>query len=150
MTRTKGHNLGIINMPHDRCHLRSLTENNGSIHWLETRRGDAKTIWLQRRQLGMRLGKWAALFLTCVLIPSFSQNAISQAPASWSPISKEELELKDNSLEPGAAAMVLYREVQTDNKKSSETHFTRIKVFSDLGKKYADVEVPYLENQTEV
>jgi hypothetical protein len=34
-------------MLHDRCHLRSLTENNGRIYWLETRRGDAKKIWLQ-------------------------------------------------------------------------------------------------------
>src|SRR5215472_14599395 len=134
----------------DRRHLRSLTENNGSIDWLETRRGDAKKIWLQRRQLGMRLVKWAALFLTCVLIPSFSQNAISQAPASWSPISKEELELKDNSLEPGEAAMVLYREVQTDNSKSLETRYTRIKIFNERGKKYADVEIPYFENRSEV
>src|SRR5215469_7486865 len=98
----------------------------------------------------MRLGQCTVLFLTVVVIASFPHRVVSQASALWPPISKEELELKDNSLEPGKPAMILYREVQTDNKKSSETHFTRIKVFNDLGKKYADVEVPYLENQTEV
>jgi len=78
------------------------------------------------------------------------QRVTSQAPASWSPISKEELELKDNSLEPGAPAMVLFKEVQTDNNKSLDTHCTRIKVFNERGKKYADVAIPYLENRAEV
>jgi hypothetical protein len=98
----------------------------------------------------MSLGQRFVLFLAYLLILSFPQRLISQAPASWSPISKEELELTDNSLEPGAPAMVLYREVQTDNNKSLDTHYTRIKIFNERGKKYADVEIPYLENRTEV
>src|SRR6516225_193787 len=97
-----------------------------------------------------RAGQCFVLFLAFLLILSCPQRAISQAPASWSPISKEELELKDNSLEPGAPAMVLYKEVQTDNNKSLDTHYTRIKVFNERGKKYADVAIPYLENRAEV
>lgn len=98
----------------------------------------------------MSLRQCSVLFLAYVVILSFSQRLFSQASASWSPISKEELELKDNSLEPGAPAMVLYREVQTDNNKSLETRYTRIKIFNERGKKYADVEIPYFENRTEV
>src|SRR5215467_1838630 len=102
------------------------------------------------RSLSVGLGRCSVLCLTYILVLSLPQKVTSQAPASWSPISKEELELKDNSLEPGAPAMVLYREVQTDNNKSLDTHYTRIKIFNERGKKYADVEIPYLENRTEV
>jgi hypothetical protein len=60
------------------------------------------------------------------------------------------MELKDNPLRPGEPAMILYREIQTDSAKSLETHFTRIKIFKQAGKKYADVEIPYFEKEIEV
>jgi transglutaminase-like putative cysteine protease len=96
-----------------------------------------------------RLRYCAACFAGVVIVWCV-QGAACQAPPSWPPISKEELELKDNSLDPGEAAMVLYHEVQTDGTKSLETHYTRIKIFKAEGKKYADVEIPYVENRVEV
>src|ERR1700760_1046103 len=75
----------------------------------------------------------------------FSFAALSQTAPAWPPVSREELELKDNPLSPGETAMILYRELQTDSAKSLETHFTRIKIFKEDGKKYADIEIPYLE-----
>jgi len=107
-------------------------------------------MWLPRKISGTAARQCCVLFLACALILCFPQRAISQVAASWAPISKEELELKDNSLEPGEAAMVLHREVQTDNNKSLETHYIRIKIFNEHGKKYADVEIPYFENRNEV
>jgi Domain of Unknown Function with PDB structure (DUF3857)/Transglutaminase-like superfamily len=80
----------------------------------------------------------------------FSLADIAQTAAAWPPVSKEELELKDNPLSPGEPAMILYREIQTDSAKSLETHFTRIKIFKEDGKKYADIEIPYLEKELEV
>jgi len=85
---------------------------------------------------------WAPLLLSV-------QKAVSQVP-SWSPISKEELDLKDNPLAPGEAAMILHWEVQTDSAKSLETSYIRIKIFKEEGKKYADVEIPYVEDRVEV
>lgn len=68
------------------------------------------------------------------------------APASaqdFAPISAEELQLKDNPLRPGDSAMVLAREMHTDDTKSTETHYVRLKVFNEKGRSYADVTIPY-------
>src|SRR5512142_837773 len=65
------------------------------------------------------------------------------AKDDWLPITKEDLALKDNPAQPGAPAMILHREVFTDNVNDFETNYTRIKIFTEEGKKYADVEMPY-------
>lgn len=92
------------------------------------------------------------LFAVCALACFVSSKAAAQAvpAATWPPISKEDLELKDNPAHPGDVAMILYREVLTDNARNFETHFTRIKILTDRGKKYGDVEIPYLEDKVEV
>ena len=74
-------------------------------------------------------------------------RAKSQQPGAeeWPPISKEEWALNDDPTNPGASALILYREVTTDDMKSVETRSYRIKILTDEGKKYADVEIPYLE-----
>jgi len=96
-------------------------------------------------------------WLRHVLILSFtfggvfsSLTSTAQTASAWPPVSQEELELKDNPLRPGEPAMILYREIQTDSAKSLETHFTRIKIFKEVGKKYADVEIPYFEKELQV
>jgi hypothetical protein len=75
---------------------------------------------------------------------------IAQTAPAWPPVSPEELELKDNPLRPGEPAIILYRDIETDSAKSLETHFTRTKIFKEAGKKYADIEIPYLEKELEV
>ena len=73
----------------------------------------------------------------------------AQAPA-WSPIPPDELALKDDSHNPGSPAIILEYEVHTDNTKSSETVYKRIKIFREEGKKFADVEIPYIEKSARV
>jgi transglutaminase-like putative cysteine protease len=88
---------------------------------------------------------WGALLvLLCFVLPV---HAKSQQPESeeWPPISKEEWALNDDPTNPGAGALILYREVAVDDVKSVETDSYRIKILTDEGKKYADVEIPYLE-----
>jgi hypothetical protein len=68
-----------------------------------------------------------------------------RAAADWPPIAPEELALKDNPAEPGAPAMILYREEIVNNKDFHDfysEHYYRIKIFTDAGKHYADVEIP--------
>lgn len=65
---------------------------------------------------------------------------------AWLPITPEELAMKDNPLSPGSAAMILYREMTTNDPESYETHYYRIKVFTEAGRKHADVEIAYLKN----
>jgi hypothetical protein len=54
----------------------------------------------------------------------------SPAADEWLPVPPEDLTMKDNLKQPGADAMVLYREVRVDAKQSSVNNYLRIKVFS--------------------
>jgi transglutaminase-like putative cysteine protease len=74
----------------------------------------------------------------------------AQAAAPWPPVPPEELALKDNAFEPGSPAMILEYEVQTDNTRSTETIYKRIKIFREEGRKFADVEIRYVEKFTKV
>ena len=58
--------------------------------------------------------------------------------------------MTDNVKQPGALAMILCFAVETDNTKSTETRSMRIKIFKEEGKKYANVEIPYVEKFSEV
>jgi hypothetical protein len=68
----------------------------------------------------------------------------------WPPITPEELAMKDDPTNPGASAILLYREERADDEKRYEINYYRIKVLTDEGKKYADVQIPYLEGAVEV
>ena len=68
------------------------------------------------------------------------------AKDEWLPVSKEDLALKDNPAQPGAAAMILHREVFTDNAYYWESNYTRIKIFTDEGKLRSFVNV-YLNDE---
>jgi len=64
----------------------------------------------------------------------------------WLPITPEELALKDNPARPGAPAMILYRELTSDDSDRFLTSYYRIKIFTDAGRdEWADVEILYLD-----
>jgi hypothetical protein len=73
-----------------------------------------------------------------------------QAAADWPPISQEELAMKENPAEPGAKAMILYHEDIVNGNNFSEAIYSRMKIFSDEGKKFADVEVPFAKGFEEI
>jgi hypothetical protein len=64
--------------------------------------------------------------------------------ADWLPPSPEELHMTSEPKAPGAAAVYLYRQVDRDDTSPEEIVYARIKVLTDEGRKYADVEIPYL------
>jgi hypothetical protein len=68
----------------------------------------------------------------------------SQALISFAPVTAEELALKDTPLKDGSAAILLNREMHFDDQKHFETVYYRIKILKDEGKKYADVQLPYV------
>jgi hypothetical protein len=70
--------------------------------------------------------------------------------ADWPAISKEELAMADDPANPGASAILLYREVTTDDVKGFGTEYRRIKILNDDGKKYADIEIPYVEGAFQI
>jgi hypothetical protein len=91
-----------------------------------------------QRQRFFSLRFFAAGFLLLLFLPS---GAV--AGEAWPPIPPEELTLKDASWDPGAHAVILYRDWFIDQRDSSYTVHYRIKVLTEEGKKYADIEIPY-------
>jgi hypothetical protein len=69
----------------------------------------------------------------------------------WQPISPEDLALKDNPKQPGADAMILYRELVDDASKASGNgdtveEYVRIKVFTQEGTKHGHVEIEFVKD----
>src|SRR5215471_9553641 len=80
----------------------------------------------------------------------FIPRVLSQVESSWQPVPKEDLALADNPANPGSSAMILERQVYADDEKRVQTEHIRIKIFTESGKSYGDIEVPYLERSTSV
>lgn len=94
-----------------------------------------------RRSSGIRCRRCvaAALFLLAVLLP----GAPAFADQFMTP-TKEELSMTSLPGYPGASAVVLYREEVTRDDRHSVEHYDRIKILTDEGKKYANVELHYV------
>lgn len=63
--------------------------------------------------------------------------------ADWPPISPEDLSMTALKEQPGAPAVVLLREETEDDLNNAHSVYMRIKVLTEAGRKYADVEIPY-------
>jgi transglutaminase-like putative cysteine protease len=88
-----------------------------------------------------------------LLLPAIGLLVPAQAKDEkhvWPPITPEELALKSDPTNPGAAAIILNREEDTDDENGLDTRYYRIKVFNDEGKKYADVEIPFVKGFSKV
>jgi hypothetical protein len=80
------------------------------------------------------------LFLSSVAALTRAESTIK---VEWQPISEQDLALKDNPAAPGADAMILYREVVIDQLEHSMTEYVRIKIFTEKGRDWGDVQIPY-------
>ncbi len=74
----------------------------------------------------------------------------ARAMADWPGVSPEELKMKENPSEPGAQAMILYREEIVNSAKSTDDLYYRIKIFTDEGKKYGDIEIPFFKGAEDI
>jgi hypothetical protein len=75
-----------------------------------------------------------------------------RAGEGFPPISPQELKLTSEPLAPGAPAIILYRQVDRDDnsRTSHEDDYTRIKILTEEGRKYADVEIPFIKGENDV
>lgn len=66
----------------------------------------------------------------------------------WRPISPEELKMSSEPLAPGAPAIILWRQVDRDDRglTAHEVNYVRIKILTEEGRKYADVEIPFAKS----
>jgi Domain of Unknown Function with PDB structure (DUF3857) len=105
--------------------------------------GDYKT----RNLLGInmpaprRTSLQGLLFALALLIASLPVRA-----ADWLPISTEELQMSSAPKAPAAPAIYLYRQVDRDDNGPSEMNYERIKILSDEGRQFANIEISYFKN----
>ncbi|MGB8541414.1 MAG: DUF3857 domain-containing protein [Candidatus Acidiferrales bacterium] len=74
----------------------------------------------------------------------------SQAGDDWLPIPPADLALKDNPAQPGAHAMILYRDSEVNSKEASEKEYIRIKIFTEQGTGEANVQIPFLKGAWDI
>ena len=88
--------------------------------------------------LSARLSLLLAILLA---IPS-----LCLAGEDWLPINPDELKITSEPKAPGAQAIYLYRQVDHDDVTFREKNYNRIKIFSEEGRKYADIEIPFVKD----
>jgi len=65
----------------------------------------------------------------------------------WKPITPEELKMTAVAEAPGAPAVILYQEVNRDDGRTAhENTYVRIKILTEEGRKYANVEIPFVKD----
>ncbi len=88
-------------------------------------------------------------FLAAVTaLTAFSVSAY--AAEDWLPISQDELRMTSEPKAPGAPAIYLYRQVDRDDVNSRQTTYERIKILNEEGRKYANIEIPFLKNRDNI
>ena len=72
------------------------------------------------------------------------------AADDWLPIDPAELKMTSEPKAPGAPAIYLYRQVDRDDQAYRETNYARVKIFTEEGRKNADVELPFLKGEEQI
>src|SRR5229473_1419695 len=95
-----------------------------------------------------RLGKWVVLGLAMWMLAAQEANA----GIGFLPVSPDELKLTSEPQAPGAPAIILYRQVDRDDNghTSHEDNYVRIKILTEEGRKYANVEIPFLKGSQSI
>lgn len=89
-----------------------------------------------------RIGALTALLSLALTMPALADE--------WQPISPEDLRMTREPKAPTATAIYLYRQVDRDDAGSTESVYSRIKILTDEGRKYANVEIPYLKGSSSI
>jgi hypothetical protein len=87
------------------------------------------------RRCDCNLG-WLVAFVTCAA-------AMPAAASPWLPVTAQELQMTDDPQAPRAPAIVLYRQVDRDDNDSTERDYVRIKILTDEGRQFGNVEIVF-------
>jgi len=81
--------------------------------------------------------------LTAILIPN------SGWAIGFQPVPPDELKMTSEPKAPGAPAIILFRQVDRDDRghTAHEDVYFRIKILSEEGRKYADIEIPFYRRE---
>jgi hypothetical protein len=94
----------------------------------------------------------ARFALSLILVAANHSPLTVQAEVGFQPPDPQELKMTSEPLAPGAPAIILYRQVDRDDNglTSHEDNYERIKIFTEEGRKNADVEIPFLKGSNDV
>jgi hypothetical protein len=87
-----------------------------------------------------------------LVLAAFAGLPASVWAVGFQPVSPEELKLTSEPKAPGAPAIILFRQVDRDDRGQTahEDVYFRIKILTEEGRKYADVEIPFWKSQGDV
>ena len=90
-------------------------------------------------------------FLIVLILALYSSSAYADT-SGFKPVSPEELKMTSEPNAPGAPAVILYREVYRvdDIHYGHEDNYYRIKILTQEGRKYADIEIPFEKGERNV
>jgi uncharacterized protein DUF3857 len=91
-------------------------------------------------------------FLLIVTLGTVAFRPATAHAQSFQPASPEELKMTGEPLALGAPAVMLYRQVDRDDngRTSHEDNYVRIKILTEEGRKYADIEIPFFKASGDV
>jgi len=84
------------------------------------------------------------------LLPLLTLTPLASGGEDWLPLTPEELKMVSEPKAPGVPAIYLYRQVDRDDVDSLEYNYARIKIFTEEGRKYADIEIPFLKGAGDI
>ena len=82
------------------------------------------------------------------LLPTLlATNPLPAYASEFQPVSPDELKITSEPLAPGAPAIILYRQVDRDDRglTAHEDNYVRVKILKEEGRKYADIEIPFFK-----
>ncbi len=94
-----------------------------------------------------RFGMWVVIGLGLGILAAQQTKALG-----FQPVSQEELKMTSEPQAPGAPAVILYRQVDRDDNghTSHQDDYVRIKILTEEGRRYADVEIPFEKGHNDV
>jgi hypothetical protein len=94
-----------------------------------------------------RLSQWVVVGLAVCLCA-----VEARAGVGFQPISQDELKMTGEPQAPGAPAIILYRQIDRDDNAhtSHQDEYLRIKILTEEGRKYADVEVQFNKKEQNI
>jgi Domain of Unknown Function with PDB structure (DUF3857) len=98
-------------------------------------------------------GSFAVSALSLIaLLGALTCCPVTASAQAFQPPTPEELKMTSEALAPGAPAIILYRQVDRDDngRTSHEDNYLRIKILTEEGRKYADVEIPFFKASGDV
>ena len=90
-----------------------------------------------------------------LVLPAVSARADKKPEFTWSEVSEADWSIRDDSAYTESDAVMLFEKVTADDRKAQDqkcyrTVYRRIRILSDAGRSWADVEAPFVALNQEI